>query len=211
MEQTTKRIEGYDVARALAIFGMIIVNFTTVMGSGEAGEDWLVFLVGLFEGRAVALFIMLAGVGLSLLSRRAYQLEESRARQQAIRRILKRALFLFVFGLMLLPIWSGDILHSYGVYMLIGAMLIFASDRHILLASVGFTIGFIVLFIMIDYSIGWDWEALTQTDFWTPFGLVRSLIYNGWRPVFPFVSFLLFGIWLGRQDIRNPQDRKSVV
>jgi len=40
------RIEGYDAARALAIFGMIVVNFKIVMGSGASGPRWLVPLAG---------------------------------------------------------------------------------------------------------------------------------------------------------------------
>lgn len=65
-----KRIIGYDVARALAVFGMVIVNFKIVMGAEQNGPDWLVSLVGMFDGRAAATFVVLAGVGVSLTSRR---------------------------------------------------------------------------------------------------------------------------------------------
>jgi uncharacterized membrane protein len=61
------RIIGYDVARALAIFGMVVVNFKVVMAASEADPGWLASLVGLLEGRAAATFVILAGVGLSLL------------------------------------------------------------------------------------------------------------------------------------------------
>ena len=36
-----KRIVGYDLARALAIFGMVVVNFKIVMGAGQNGPAWL--------------------------------------------------------------------------------------------------------------------------------------------------------------------------
>jgi hypothetical protein len=62
------RIVGYDLARALAIMGMVVVNFKVVMGASEAGPDWLVWLVNLLEGRAAATFVVLAGVGMSLIS-----------------------------------------------------------------------------------------------------------------------------------------------
>ena len=51
------RIDGYDLACALAIFGMLVVNFSVAMTSGLETppcpvRDWLRFLTGLLEGRA---------------------------------------------------------------------------------------------------------------------------------------------------------------
>jgi len=66
-----KRIVGYDLARAIAIFGMVVVNFKIVMGAGQNGPAWLVSSVGLLNGRAAATFVVLAGVGLWLRLRRA--------------------------------------------------------------------------------------------------------------------------------------------
>ena len=48
------RLIGYDVARALAFFGMVLVNFKIVMGASGAGPAWLVDAAGLLEGRAAA-------------------------------------------------------------------------------------------------------------------------------------------------------------
>ena len=41
-----RRIAGCDIARALAIFGMVLVNFKIVMVAGQNGPKWLVFLAG---------------------------------------------------------------------------------------------------------------------------------------------------------------------
>ncbi len=46
-----KRITGYDFARALAIFGMVIVNFKIVMGAEKAGPHWLLDVFGLLENQ----------------------------------------------------------------------------------------------------------------------------------------------------------------
>ena len=93
-----KRILGYDLARALAIFGMVIVNFKIVMGAGRRGPRWLIDWVGLLDGRAAATFVVLAGIGISLLSRDARQQEDGvqLARDRGL--LLRRALFLFVAG-----------------------------------------------------------------------------------------------------------------
>ena len=60
------RVIGVDVARAAAVFGMVVVNFKTVMVVESAGPDWLVWMTGLLDGRAAATFVVLAGVGISL-------------------------------------------------------------------------------------------------------------------------------------------------
>ena len=65
------RIEGYDVARALAVFGMVLVNYKSTMGSEYLGPEKLVGILSFLDGRAAALFVVLAGIGISLLTRQA--------------------------------------------------------------------------------------------------------------------------------------------
>jgi uncharacterized protein len=210
-EGQASRIEGYDAARALAIFGMIVVNFKLVMGSSAAGPAWLVALAGLFEGRAAALFVMLAGVGLILLSRRALLSGAAAERRQARQRIVRRALVLLLAGLLLQPIWPADILHFYGLYLAVGAAMLFVPDRWLLLAAGLLAAGFAVLFMLFDYSAGWNWATLEYGDVWTARGLTRSLFFNGFHPLFPWCAFLLFGMWLGRQEVGDRHWRRRML
>ncbi len=64
-----KRIIGIDVARALAVFGTIIVNFKIVFG--DNGNQILRNVTHLFDGKAAATFVVLAGVGIAFLSNSA--------------------------------------------------------------------------------------------------------------------------------------------
>ncbi len=50
----SKRIDGYDLARALAIFGMVIINFKTVM---HAGSREYVFLASPREGAPLSVAV----------------------------------------------------------------------------------------------------------------------------------------------------------
>ena len=50
----SERIVGYDLARALAVFGMVTVNFKVVMTTPDAGPAWLARTVELLEDRAAA-------------------------------------------------------------------------------------------------------------------------------------------------------------
>jgi len=207
MEQ---RIAGYDLARALAVFGMVVVNFKIVMGAEEAGPSWLVGLVGLLDGRAAATFVVLAGAGISLLSRQARWSGDRQQLARDRRRLLWRALFLFVVGLLYTPIWPADILHFYGVYVAVAALLLGASTRRLLAGAAALVTGFVGMLLTLDYNAGWDWNTLTYHGLWTPAGMVRHLLFNGFHPVVPWLAFLLVGMAIGRLDMASPAVRRRL-
>ncbi len=205
------RIIGYDLARALAVFGMVVVNFKIVMGAGDQGPYWLAGLVGLLEGRAAATFVVLAGVGLSLLSRKGRIDRDLNRLRQDRRTLLKRALFLFVVGALYTPIWPADILHFYGVYITVAAFLLATSGKRLGILAVGLVAGFVMLLLFFDYDKGWHWATLSYTGLWSPAGLIRHLLFNGFHPVVPWLAFMLLGMILGRQDMRDPDVRRRVL
>ena len=65
-----ERITGFDFARALALLGMILVNFKMAMNA-ETGSNILLSFTTLLQGRASALFVILAGIGVTLIIKRA--------------------------------------------------------------------------------------------------------------------------------------------
>jgi uncharacterized protein len=202
---TGVRIEGFDLARALAFLGMVFVNFRVALATEEGSPPWLTWLDTRLDGRAAATFVILAGVGLSLLSRRARESGDAAAMAGVRRTVLRRAAFLFVVGLLYWSIWPADILHYYGVFLAIGALLLNAPDRLLLgLAATLVALFALLLVLGVDYGAGWDWPTLTYHGFWTPRGFVRNLVYNGFHPVVPWLAFLLLGMWLGRRDLRDP-------
>lgn len=205
-----KRVIGYDLARALAVFGMVIVNFKIVMGAEQNGPAWLVRLVGRLDGRAAATFVVLAGAGLSLLSQKGRAQGDRDRLAQNRRTLLKRALFLFIVGLLYSPIWPADILHFYGVYIAVAAFLLATPVRQLWCYSGALVLAFVVLFFTLNYDLGWDWKTLTYNDFWTPIGMVRHLFYNGFHPVIPWLAFILVGNMIGRLDMRDPAIQRRV-
>jgi uncharacterized protein len=200
------RIEGFDLARALAFLGMVFVNFRVALATEEGSPRWLTWLDTRLDGRASATFVILAGVGLSLLSRRARETGDTAAMAGVRRTLFRRAAFLFVVGLLYWSIWPADILHYYGIFLAVGALLLNAPDRRLLgLASILVVLFAFLLVLGVDYNAGWDWRTLTYRDFWTPRGFVRNLIFNGFHPVVPWLAFLVLGMWLGRRDLRTPE------
>jgi len=196
-----KRIIGIDVARALAVIGMIIVNFKIALGS--QGNQTLEFITGLLEGKAAALFVVLAGVGLAFMSNSAIAKKDVEKLKRIKTKIGKRAAFLFIVGLLYTPIWTADILHFYGIYMLF-ALLALTSERKYI---IGFATLLVLLFpflvMIMDYEVGWNFETLEYIDFWTIEGFVRNLFYNGFHPVIPWAAFMLIGLWFGKLDLNN--------
>jgi uncharacterized membrane protein YeiB len=208
MNQKKPRLIGIDVARALAVIGMIIVNFKVVFG--EQGAPWLKSVVGIFDGKAAATFVVLAGVGLALMTNSAVRSGDKEKLNRSRKRIGKRALFLFFVGLSYIFIWPADILHFYGVYMLIALLMINRSNTFILVSAGAIIFLFPVLLFLFDYEAGWNFETLDYLDFWKVEGFFRNLFFNGFHPVIPWSAFMLFGIWLGRQDLYDNQRMKKI-
>lgn len=203
-----QRITGFDLARAYAIFGMFIVNFNFSFGSVMNPVDGFGRLLNIFTGNSTAIFILCAGMGVSLMTNRPQLSIEEKAKLKS--RILKRSWFLFALGLLLYNWWSGDILHFYGGYMHIAAFLLFVNKRmYWLLAIVAVTVFHVLLFI-IPVETGWDFTTFRYTDFWTITGFLRNTFYNGWNSIFPWLAYFLTGMWLGRLDWNNAKTKRNI-
>lgn len=205
-----QRVMGFDLARALAIFGMVIVNFKTAMNA-ETGNEYLMWFSALFEGRASALFVILAGVGVTFLTNKARKSADSAIVNKVRVSLIKKALLLITIGLAYTPIWEADILHFYGFYFLIAAILFMASNRFLLLAAVVITLCFPILMLFFDYDQNWNWSTLTYMNLWSFDGMVRHILFNGFHPVFPWAAFLIFGMWIGRVDLSQTAVRNRLL
>jgi uncharacterized membrane protein YeiB len=205
--RSSERILGYDLARALAICGMILVHFGLVMGGEKPSPSWAAFVLRALDGRPAALFVMLAGVGIALRSSRA----AGDAAAGPRRVLVRRGLLLLVVGFVNLTIWPGDILRVYGVSLILAAFLLRAPGRTLLLLAAIFELAFIALFLCVDYERHWDWSTMTYHGLWTAGGVVRNLFYDGFRSVFPWTGLLLFGMWLGRHDVTSRDTRRRML
>lgn len=92
--RTVRRIVGVDTARGLAVLGMVVAHV-------GVHDPWRTFPPGgwsqLADGRPSALFVLLAGVGLALLSGGHEPVEGTRLVQARLR-ILVRAVLLVLLG-----------------------------------------------------------------------------------------------------------------
>ncbi|MCA1057607.1 DUF418 domain-containing protein [Rossellomorea aquimaris] len=210
MEKSAKRIIGFDMARALAILGMVIVNYKISMNAEGNGPEWLKTITGLLEGRASAIFVILAGIGISLMTKKARM--SGTPSKEYRKMIWRRSLFLFVLGMILfLMQWSADILHYYAFYMFIASFFIVASSRQLIIATVGIVLTSQIGQLLLNYEFGWDATFQHYELFWSWKGFISNLFYNGYHPIFPWSAFLLFGMWVGRINVQNHSIRKKMI
>ena len=186
------RLSGLDIARFCALLGMVAVNYFWVMKISATATPWVIRFI---EGKAAASFVTIAGLGIALMAKK---------HNDGLKRILaKRALFLFIGGLVFYTVWDADILHFYAVYIAFAIFLLGSSWRMILLCIFAILLISNAMLLLLDFDRGWDWKSLAYQDFWTLSGFLRHTFYNGFHPFFPWVSFLLWGMLLGRLDLRE--------
>jgi uncharacterized membrane protein YeiB len=198
----TSRTPGFDVARAIAVLGMALINYRGAMEATERGPAWLNWSLDRFEGRAAALFVVLAGLGISLRSRRARSEPKTHMKFER-RALLKRAALLYVLGLLNLHLWEWDILHFYGLFLALAACLIAVPDWGLWAVGLTALVGSIALHNSLPYG--------EPPDIWTLKGLANDLLFGGLHPAFPWMAFITTGMWLGRRDLSDRKLRRRIL
>lgn len=121
-----ERIGGMDVLRGVAVLGILLMNilgfalpfqasFDPTAGGGHTGLNLSIWAVNtaLFEGKMRAIFSMLFGAGMLVLTSR---LEERGRAAESADIYYRRLLWLLAFGLIhAYLLWWGDILFFYAV------------------------------------------------------------------------------------------------
>ncbi len=199
-----QRMEGLDVARAFAILGMMFVNYALVF-EVKPTSSLGIFFMGL-EGRAAAVFMIVAGIGIGLLSKKG-------TNRQLYIQIVKRSLFLWVLGLTLFSIfdWTADILHYYGMFMVV-ALPFLRADKKTIGVGIGVTL-LISMYLQLtqNYVAGWDFVHFKYVDFWTADGFLRNLMFNGFHPMFPWLAFMLMGLLISKLPIHTAIFQKKMM
>jgi len=184
------RIHALDITRGIAVFGMIFMNFKIALNLNVSGTLEYSFLSSQ-EGRFGALFIFLAGMGISLMNRNTVH----------YKKLIKRALFLFVLGMVFSLYWQADIFHFYAFYILISLPLIKLKEKTLWKIAFIPALTFVILNIFLSWESGWNWELVTYEGFYHPIGFIRNLFFNGFHPVFPWISFLIMGMAVGKSNL----------
>ena len=202
--RATGRLPGPDVVRAVALIGVVVMNYHGYLIIAGATRDDGSWAAGFFDPwtgplatRFAATFVVVAGVGVTLMTRRTRGADRIREMRW---RLVRRGAFLYVGGVLLDEIWPGTIIPFYGGMFVIAAALFTLRTRWVV------TVGAAAL------AAGWAirtwrfWQAedgndtswLTDPASTNPLGYVYDLFVNGTHPLLPWLAFFCAGIVLGR-------------
>lgn len=207
----TFRIAGYDLARAIALLGMVFVNVKYQMEAEDYGTALQIWLSNLMDGRPAVTFVILAGAGLSLLSSAAAGKGEQHSTVKTYLTILKRAVFLFLVGLGFSRIWHADILHYYGIYFVVAVFLIKTPSRTLIILLVGTWLASLIFAFHFNFIELPQADNAWSPEFWTGSGFFENLFFTGCYPVFPWIVYFMAGMWLGRQNIADYRLQKRML
>ncbi len=213
------------MARALALFGMMATHLLPDSVDGQT-VSWWQQLAG---GRAAALFALLAGVSLALVTDRAvagpdaagtdgdHPADEPEAPADDVPRhtalkaaragVVVRACVIGVLGLMLGGLDTGIavILTYYAVLFVLALPFLGMGPRNLAVLAVGWALLAPVLSHLVRPYLPERVGASPSLDFLLlqPVRLVSELLFTGYYPTVPWLAYLLAGLAIGRLPLHR--------
>ncbi len=216
-----ERVIDLDVTRAIALIGVAVMNYHGYMIGlgGSVGESSINHFfdpwMGPLSTRFAATFAMIAGMGISLLTKRG-RLAHDRQRQSADRwTLIRRGFLLYAFGYVFEWVWSGTILFFYGAFFMAGALLFTLRTRW--LVAIGAAAALAAAAIQwwafeADHDTSWllgGWYG--NGPYRSPRRLLFDTFVNGTHPLFPWLAFLCAGMILGRHLPMTSASRRMLA
>jgi len=194
------RVVGLDVARCVALLGMI---GTHTLSSDAPGGSALVHEVA--GGRSSALFAILAGVSMALMSGRTRP-EHGSAATRTTARLVLRALLVALIGLLLgeLDTNVAVILTYYGVLFLLGIPFLRLTWKPLAaLAAVWVVLGPVLSHLVRPALPEPTYASPSFASLEDPWQLLTELLFTGYYPAVPWLAYLLAGMAVGRLTLSS--------
>ncbi|WP_395159621.1 DUF418 domain-containing protein [Ilumatobacter sp.] len=200
-----RRLPGPDVVRAIALIGVVVMNYHgyLIIRGGERSGGWANDLfdpwTGPLSSRFAATFVLVAGVGVTLLTRKAVRNGGDEITEMRWR-LARRGALLYAGGLFLETIWAGTIIPFYGAMFALAALMFTLRSRWIALVGVLAVITGALLRV-------WEFQQLQagESTRWVfypdnnaPESFLLNVFVNGTHPLLPWLGFFCVGMLLGR-------------
>lgn len=195
------RVPGVDAVRALAIAGVVVMNYHTYLNPRLAWrpsdpsplERLLSPVSGPLTTRFAATFVVVAGVGVSLF---AWGRGDSAHRRLVL---LRRGLLLYGVGAVLNWVWPGTIIFYYGAYFVVASLICVWATRRVIM------VGVVSAMSAAAIEIWRTWQELHgHSTAWlspkpdSPRNLMLRTFVDYTHPLLPWLAFLCLGIVVGR-------------
>jgi len=222
LTQARPRLEGVDLARWVAITGMLIVHFSVPFIPEDTVTAWLTHRAA--WGRSTILFTFLAGVSLALISGAR---EPHRGRQGHVTagRVALRGVMLMLIGWMLTAVVAPTeaaltvILTYYGLYFLLTLPFLRLDAKWSAAAAVtAMIVGPQLLYALRRSNDvgGWffeftqAWNQSSPGHIFLEQGLLDLAVY-GLYPALSYVAVVLAGLAVGRLDLGSHTVRLAIA
>ncbi|MFN8190951.1 MAG: heparan-alpha-glucosaminide N-acetyltransferase domain-containing protein [Nocardioidaceae bacterium] len=208
------RIVGLDMARWLALVGMIATHaLRPVEASGHA-----TLVESVAAGRSSALFAVLAGVSLALMSGGPRPLSGPELRSVAAG-LAVRAVLIGIVGLLLAGLGTliAIILTYYAVLFVAGLPFLRLRARTLaVLAGVWIVAGPLLSHLIRPALAAQGLPEVNVAsprfvDLERPLNLLVVVVFTGWYPVFTWLAYLLLGLALGRSRLDRVRTALAVL
>ncbi len=199
----TARLAGIDLARGLAVLGM----FAAHLGPDPSDGGPTGFLMELARGRSSALFALLAGFSLVLITGRP-EPRTGRAGRQAMTRVVIRAVILLALGTALTALdTSIDVILAYYALAFVLILPLYRLGAGALTA-IAAAIALVLpqdLFLIKVWFAGSSWDDFVNAH--DPLRAVNGydgildLLFTGAYPLLAWLPFLIAGMAVARLDL----------
>ena len=192
-----ERNPGLDATRAVALLGIIVLNYHGYLNRGEAigadKENFFVRIMDAWNGilaPSPVIFVLVSGISCSLLASANFD------RWMLVR----RGVLLLAVGSMFEWVWNGTILPYFGVYFLLAAAVVTWTRRGIVVITLACTLSAAVLSMWRFFreqdlhSTSWLSPALPDS----PRNFVFRYFIDYTHPVLPWFAFFCIGLLVGR-------------
>ena len=204
------RLDGVDAARGVALLGMAAVHvFPQTQQDGDRTVAYL-----LASGRAAALFAVLAGVGVALLTGGRRRLRGG-SRARTVVALVVRGLLVGLVGLLLAELETGVavILAYYAVLFVVAVLLLGLGPRRLGALAVGVALlaPFLSFAVRDDLPRSPSGSPTLGTLIDDPGGLLQTLTLTGYYPVLGWTAYLCTGLAVGRLALGSRKVAASLL
>lgn len=201
----TRRAMGVDVARAVALIGMVAVH-TFPAEHVDGAMSWP---FAVFGGRAAALFAVLAGVSIAFVEKRSRGQLHGRTLAADRAALVVRGLLILLIGLLLghLETDIDTIIPYFGILFIMAVPFYGRSSRLLLIAAPIFAIFGPVLRHLLNGKIPEqvdpeaDYTLVTAAR--QPVLFIIDMLVTGFYPAILWMAYLCVGMVLGRQVLTS--------